>query len=417
MLLYTGTTGFRHTDGINGGRPIVQTALETAGFTVDWEDCINNGGAGATNCDNADKNPRIFTRREPRQYDAIVLLNSSAGPPGPLWSDAQKASIIKYVQNGGGIAGVHNATDMGTTAETWNWWDGNNANSVVGATMAGHAATNTTNVGQIQVADKNHLSTQDLPDQYGFGDEHYNFRRNVRGSHHVLATIDERTYTPGGNAMGQDHPITWCKLYDGDNVNDNTGTPKSYNDGRTWVTSMGHFGSLLHREQRQQQPRQADRRRCPLGRGRGQEVRLLRHRLVLVHARGRRRGREQPDRDRRRQGRQGLLVGDRQPDRRSQSTGYVKMHDPTKAAGNKTTVATIPTRADHGNSEDGVLGMSLQPGFDLADPTKRNLFVYYSPRNAAWPTTGNAAGRRVQPDQPLHADRGRHRGACRAPSA
>ena len=43
--------------------------------------------------------------------------------------------------------------------------------------------------------------------------------------------------------MGQDHPITWCKLYDGDNVNDNTGTPKSYNDGRTWVTSMGHFGS------------------------------------------------------------------------------------------------------------------------------------------------------------------------------
>ena len=37
-----------------------------------------------------------------------------------------------------------------------------------------------------------------------------------------------------------------------------------------------------------------------------------------------------------------------------------------------------------------MLGMSLQPGFDLADPTKRNLFVYYSPRNAGWPTTGNA---------------------------
>ena len=27
LLLYTGTTGFRHTDGINGGRPIVQAAL------------------------------------------------------------------------------------------------------------------------------------------------------------------------------------------------------------------------------------------------------------------------------------------------------------------------------------------------------------------------------------------------------
>ena len=140
VLLYTGTTGYRHTDGINGGRPVVQSALQTAGFTVDWEDCINNGG-GATNCDDADKNPRIFTDANLAKYDAIVLLNSSSGPPGPLWWDAQKASIIKYVQNGGGIAGVHNATDMGTTAETWNWWDGDNGNSVVGATMSGHGAS------------------------------------------------------------------------------------------------------------------------------------------------------------------------------------------------------------------------------------------------------------------------------------
>ena len=93
VLLYTGTTGFRHTDGINGGRPIVQAALTTAGFTVDWEDCVNNGGA-ANNCDNPDKNPRIFSDANLARYDAIVLLNSSAGPPGPLWSDAQKASII-----------------------------------------------------------------------------------------------------------------------------------------------------------------------------------------------------------------------------------------------------------------------------------------------------------------------------------
>ena len=71
------------------------------------------------------------------------------------------------------------------------------------------------------------------------------------------------------------------------------------------------------------------------------------------------------------------------------STGYVKMYDPNKPAGNKTTVISIPTRADHGNSEDGVLGFSLQPGFDLSDPAKRNVFVYYSPRNPDWPTSGN----------------------------
>src|SRR5687767_7612138 len=57
VLIYTGTTGFRHTDAINNGRPVVQSALEALGYTVDWEDCNLNGGA-ANNCDNADKNPR-----------------------------------------------------------------------------------------------------------------------------------------------------------------------------------------------------------------------------------------------------------------------------------------------------------------------------------------------------------------------
>jgi len=388
ILLYTGTTGFRHTDAINNGRPVVQQALQDAGYTVDWEDCTNNGG-GTNNCDHPNKNPRIFTDENLERYDAILLLNSSAGPPGPLWSDAQKAAIIRYVQNGGGIAGVHNATDMGTTAETWNWWDGNNGNSVVGATMAGHAATNINNVGQIQVTDHNHLSTRDLPDQYGFGDEHYNFRRNVRGSHHVLATIDERTYTPGSNAMGQDHPITWCKLYDGDNVNDNTGTPKPYNDGRTWVTSMGHFGASYTENGGNNNLVKTivGGVRWVAGEGRKSDcsgtVWSSFTRTVLV-----------PDAN----NAIGIDVAKDGKVYWSEignpisltSTGYIKMHDPAKEPGNKTTVVEIPTRADHGNSEDGVLGMTLQPGFDLSDPNKRHLFVYYSPRHPDWPMSGNA---------------------------
>ena len=42
--------------------------------------------------------------------------------------------------------------------------------------------------------------------------------------------------------MGQDHPVSWCKLYNGKAVNDGTGTAKAYDDGRTWNTGMGHFG-------------------------------------------------------------------------------------------------------------------------------------------------------------------------------
>src|SRR3954462_12550689 len=76
VMLYTGTTGFRHTDGINNGRPVIQSKLEALGYTVDWEDCNLLGGA-AGNCDNPDKNPRIFTDENLARYDAVVMLNMS----------------------------------------------------------------------------------------------------------------------------------------------------------------------------------------------------------------------------------------------------------------------------------------------------------------------------------------------------
>ena len=346
--------------------------------------------AAATNCDNADKNPRIFTDANLARYDAIVLLNASAGPPGPLWSDAQKASIIKYVQNGGGIAGIHNATDMGTTADD------------VG--LVGRQ--------QRQLGRRRHDARprRDRPQQHrdgpGRGPQpprdprpagHVHVRRRAlqlqpqrpRRRTTCSPTLDERTYTPGGNAMGQDHPVTWCKLYDGDNINDNTGTPKNYSDGRTWVTSMGHFGASYTAQRRQQQLREDDRRRRPLGRGRGPASPTARApsgppspARSSSPTRTTRSASTSP-RTARSTGRRSVTRSASPP------TGYVKMYDPAKPAGNKTTVISIPTRADHGNSEDGVLGMSLQPGFDLTDPAKRNIFVYYSPRNAAWPTSGN----------------------------
>src|SRR5215218_8536720 len=76
VLIYTGTTGFRHADAIDNGRPVLQSALQTLGYAVDWEDCDNTGG-GANNCDNADKNPRIFSTTNLARYDAILFFNAS----------------------------------------------------------------------------------------------------------------------------------------------------------------------------------------------------------------------------------------------------------------------------------------------------------------------------------------------------
>ena len=89
------------------------------------------------------------------------------------------------------------------------------------------------------------------------------------------------------------------------------------------------------------------------------------------------------------------------------------MYDPAKPAGNKTTVATIDRRADHGNSEDGVLGMTLAARLRprRSDQAQRlRLLLAAQRRLGRSPATLRC---RVQPDQPLHAHRGRHRGRAR----
>ncbi|HWK27987.1 MAG TPA: ThuA domain-containing protein, partial [Solirubrobacter sp.] len=393
VLLYTGTTGYRHTDGINGGRPVIQSKLEALGYGVDWEDC-NGRGTGTGNCNHANKNPRIFTGENLARYDAVVFLNMSwswnAANPGPLLDlDSQKDAIISYVQNGGGIAVIHNASDAGAGKSVWDWWDGS-PNSVVGTTMPGHAATNANgNFATVQVADNNHLATRDLPDTWTLADEHYNFLSNVRGGHHVLATFDERTYNPGVNARGQDHPITYCKLYDGENVNDGTSVRRAYRDGRTWVTGMGHFGVRYSENggDNNMVKMMVGGIRWVAGEGRKSDcsgtVWSSFTREVLVSD-----ALNPIGIDVAKDGK--VYWSEIGPSIGTAVNGHIKMHDPAGAPNNKTTVATIETRSDHSLSEDGVLGMSLQPGFDLADASKRNLFVYYSPRNPEWPTSGAA---------------------------
>jgi hypothetical protein len=244
-MLFTGTTGYRHTDGIAGGTQILKPKLEALGYTVDVEDCSGRGTAD-TNCNHETKVPRIFAGDNLARYAAVVFLNSSwswnAANPGPMFDEPQKQALIAYLQASGGIAAIHNTTDAGAGRVTWDWWDGS-PNSVIGTTMPGHAATNANgNFATVQTTDKNHMSTKSLPDTWTIADEHYNYLANVRGGHHVLATFDERTYTPGSNGGKQDHPITWCKSYNGRGLNDGTSTPRDYSDGRTWNTGMGHFG-------------------------------------------------------------------------------------------------------------------------------------------------------------------------------
>ena len=309
-------------------------------------------------------NPAIFTAANLAQYDAIFFWQASSRDRDDttgerLFTDAQQAAIEQFARGGGGIGAMHASVTMGAGQVTWPWWDAP-GDSAIGALMPGHSATDANNIATVQVSDRNHPSTKDLPDSYRFGDEHYTFSSNVRGTHHVLMTLDEETYNVGTGVtrMGADHPIAWCRMYEG---------------ARIWASSLGHFSAAYLEN--------------------GGDNNLIKHLVGGVRYVA---GTAGKDSDcgatvwtnfRRTVladdlkgaigldiARDGKVYWTEIGDQAIQSEGRLRMYDPQTRA--TSTLLTLQTRADHQSSNDGVLGMALDPNF----ATNRHLYVYYSPR-------------------------------------
>ncbi|MEU1970806.1 ThuA domain-containing protein [Microbacterium sp. NPDC019599] len=190
VLVFSKTAAFRHSS-IPAGAAAIEALGTQIGVDVDLtEDAAQ------------------FTPANLDNYEAVVFLSTT----GDVLNATQQTAFEDYIAAGGGYAGIHAASD---TEYTWPWYGG-----LVGAYFANHPAVQQ---GHVQVADKTHPSTTELPTDWVRTDEWYNYQTNPRGKVHVLATLDETTYT--GGAMGQDHPIAWCQYYKG---------------GRSWYTGGGH---------------------------------------------------------------------------------------------------------------------------------------------------------------------------------
>ncbi|MFW6695117.1 ThuA domain-containing protein [Streptomyces sp. MAR4 CNX-425] len=197
-LLFTKAVGYVH-GSIPAGIQMVQEEAEENGFAVDQTD-----------------DSTVFNDAALAEYDVIIMLQNS----GMVWdTDEQRQAMQTYVNNGGGIAAIHNTLDMGIENE-FPWWD-----ELIngGAHMPSHSPGVLD--GTAKVADTVHPSTEGLPERWQRPEEWYNFDVNPRGDVHVLVTADETTYNPGGDAMGADHPISWCRNAEG---------------GKVWATAMGH---------------------------------------------------------------------------------------------------------------------------------------------------------------------------------
>jgi type 1 glutamine amidotransferase len=202
ILVFSKTAAFRHSSIDEGVTAIRKLGAEND-FQVD-----------------ASEEASLFTDENLALYDAVVFLSTT----GDVLNEQQQAAFERYIQAGGGYVGIHAASD---TEYTWKWYG-----ELVGAYFRGHPAQQTAS---IDIEDTEDHSTRGLPERWTRFDEWYDFKPinfeqtgnldySPRGEVHVLASLDESTYT--GEATGTtDHPISWCQRYDG---------------GRSWYTALGH---------------------------------------------------------------------------------------------------------------------------------------------------------------------------------
>ncbi|MER7168656.1 ThuA domain-containing protein [Micromonospora sp. NPDC000207] len=195
VLVFTKTAGERRAS-IRDGSLLLRNLGKNNGFDVTVSEDAN-----------------LFTADELVKYRAIVFLNTS----GDILNSAQEAAFEEYIKTGGGFVGIHSAAE---TEPDWQFYQ-----DLIGAKATGKSSVTEA---VIDVADRAHPATETLPRQLQHTDQWYNFSTNVRGKAHVLATLDEASYT--GGTMGFDHPITWCQDYQG---------------GRSFYTGLGHTGDTF----------------------------------------------------------------------------------------------------------------------------------------------------------------------------
>jgi cytochrome c len=192
VLVFSKTLGWHHSC-IPFGIAAIQKLGKENNFEVDT----------TTNAD-------AFTDNNLKKYDAVIFQCTT----GNVLNAEQQAAFERYIQAGGGYAGVHSAAD---TEYDWPWYG-----KLVGAYFSSHPNNSNIRKATIDVTDRTNPITANLPARWERTDEWYNYKSIYSGIH-VLASLDENTYDGGTN--GANHPITWFHEFDG---------------GRSFYTGCGH---------------------------------------------------------------------------------------------------------------------------------------------------------------------------------
>ncbi len=162
------------------------------------------------------------------EYKVIIQLNY----PPYTWNETAMAAFVQYIDEGrGGWVGFHHASLLGEFDgyKMWNWFSdflgGIRFDNYIAATASA----------KVNVEDREHPVMKGVSPWFVIDDdEWYTFNKDPRPNVHVLASVDESTYTPRSDIKMGDHPVVW--------VNEKK-------KARNVYFLMGHDASLLKNSQ------------------------------------------------------------------------------------------------------------------------------------------------------------------------
>jgi len=136
-------------------------------------------------------------------YQLFLQLNY----PPYAWTPTAMSAFVKYIEEGrGGWIGFHHATLLGEFDgyPIWPWF----SNFMGGIRWTQYIATFAS--GKVNVEDASHPAMQNLPKSFEIDNEEwYTYDHSPRPNVHVLASVDESTYTPDTKIKMGDHPVVW----------------------------------------------------------------------------------------------------------------------------------------------------------------------------------------------------------------
>lgn len=202
LLIYSQTKGYRHASIEVGVEAITQLGTKTGAFRA-----------------TASEDTTSLTAESLKQYDAVLFLNVT----GSIFDRVEsQQALLEFVRKGGGVAGIHSATDA---CYDWPQWG-----EMLGGWFDGHPWNAESRV-TVQIEDPAHPLNAPFAGAATFAiqDEIYQLKGpDFRASHRVLSSLDPHLTDmslPGIKRADRDFPITLVR---------------EYGRGRVFYCALGH---------------------------------------------------------------------------------------------------------------------------------------------------------------------------------